>query len=97
VLSVRVSDTPGLSGVILEDDDTPGNEIRAVALISKSFLALGKEELPTFLNSGASDTMFVKQNAFTTYQATSPRSGDSAKAIDGTSKLLAKAQWPKDT
>jgi hypothetical protein len=53
-----------------------------MALVSKGFRAFREGAIPTFLDSGASDTMFVTRDAFLTYQVTTPRSGDSAKAID---------------
>jgi hypothetical protein len=77
-----VPDTPGISGVILDADDIPDADIPTVALISKGFWAFKGGNIPTFLDSGASDTMFVAREAFTEYKATTPHSGNSAKAID---------------
>jgi hypothetical protein len=79
-LSVYLSNTPGQSGVIIDDDpiSTPSK-----ALISKAFLSFGKGEVPTFMDSGASDTMFVSRKAFTDYKPIESRVGDSAKAVDG--------------
>ena len=54
-----------------------------MALISKGFQDFGKGKVPTFMDSGASDTMFILRDAFTEYQSVAPRIGDSAKAIDG--------------
>jgi Integrase core domain/GAG-pre-integrase domain len=53
-----------------------------VALISKGFQGFGKG-IPTFLDSGASDTMFVSKEIFTEYAPVTSRIGDSAKAIGG--------------
>jgi hypothetical protein len=41
------------------------------------------EKRPTFMDSGASDTMFVSRDDFVDYKATAFRTGDSAKATDG--------------
>jgi hypothetical protein len=54
-----------------------------MALISKGFQDFEKGKVPTFLDSGASDTMFVSKDAFTEYKSLSTRVGDSAKADDG--------------
>ncbi len=68
----------GDSGVLLhEHDPSP------IALVNKGFQGFTKTEIPTFMDSGASDTMFVSKEAFTEYMATAPRTGDTAKAVDG--------------
>jgi hypothetical protein len=79
VLSALNSQTPGQSGVLIEGvpSDTP------VALISQGFQGFRKGEAPTFMDSGASDTMFVEREAFTEYKLITPRKGDSAKADGG--------------
>ena len=79
VLSARVPATPGQSGVLLDDLIDPP----AVALISQGFQSFEKGKIPTFMDSGASDTMFVSRDAFTEYKPVSSRVGDSAKAKDG--------------
>src|ERR1700678_1005050 len=78
VLSVRVSDTPGQSGVLI---DAPTN-YPPMGLISKGFQTFGKD-IPTFMDSGASDTMFVSRDMFDEYTPIESRIGDSAKAIGG--------------
>jgi gag-polypeptide of LTR copia-type len=81
VLSARLPnhDVPGQSGVLIDiSTDYP-----PMALISKGFHDLGNGKVPTFMDSGASDTMFVSRDVFTEYQPVSSRMGDSAKAIDG--------------
>src|SRR5271168_4224280 len=78
VLSVRVSDAPGKSGVLI---DAPTN-YPPMGLISKGFQNFGKE-IPTFMDSGASDTMFVSREMFNKYTPIESRVGDSAKAIGG--------------
>jgi len=78
VLSVQVPETPGQSGVLI---DIPTND-PPIVLISKGFQIFGKE-VPTFLDSGASDTMFISKDVFTEYTPVTSRIGDSAKAVDG--------------
>jgi hypothetical protein len=64
VLSALAPQTPGQSGVLIEGvpSDAP------VALISQGFQSFGKGKIPTFMDSGASDTMFVAREAFTEYR-----------------------------
>lgn len=40
------------------------------------------------MDSGASDTMFVSRGAFTEYQPITPRTGDSAKAVNGSFEIV---------
>ena len=84
VLSARVLDTPGQSGVLLDDPINPP----AVALISQGFQNFERGKIPTFMDSGASDTMFVSRDAFTEYKSVSSRVGDSAKAKDGNFEIV---------
>ena len=58
------------------------------ALISKSFQNFEKGKIPTFLDSGASDTMFVSREAFSEYKSINSRIGDSAKAKDGSFEII---------
>jgi hypothetical protein len=51
-----------------------------MALISKRFQSFQKEKVLTFMNSGASNTMFVSRDAFMEYKPIVPRNGDLAKA-----------------
>ena len=86
VLSARVTDIPRNLGIVLDDDwdkYTP-----PVALISKSFHAFNNGKIPIFMDSGTSDTMFVSRDAFDIYKVMQPRSGDSAKAIDGEFEIV---------
>ena len=84
VLSARVPDTPGNSGVLVHEEETSSDQdIDPIALVSRSFRDFGKEKTPTFMDSGASDTMFVSRDAFVEYKVIPPRTGDSAKADDG--------------
>ena len=84
VLSARIPDTPGHSGVLIGVliDRPP------MALISKGFENFQKGKVPTFMDSGASDTMFVSKDAFTEYKPITPRVGDSAKAVDGNFEII---------
>ena len=82
VLSAWVPDTPGNSEIVVDDGDDE------VALISKSFQDFNGGKLPTFMDSGASDTMFVSKDDFDNYKPTPPRSGESAKAVDGDFEIL---------
>ena len=43
-----------------------------MALISKGFESFGKGRIPTFMDSGASDTMFISREAFTEYKPIPP-------------------------
>ena len=83
VLSAIVPDTQMNLGVIVEDE----TEVTK-ALVSKSFQTFSDGKVPTFIDSGASDTMFVSRADFTAYKLTPPRSGDSTKAVDGTFDIV---------
>ena len=73
-----------MSGVLIDDDNHP------VALISKGFQKFQKGKVPTFMDSGASDTMFISRDSFKDYKSVTPRSGDSAKAVDGNFEIIGK-------
>ena len=64
--------------------DTPS----PVALVSRGFKVFGTDKVPTFMDSGASDTMFVSRDAFVEYQAITPCKGDSAKAVDSDFEII---------
>jgi GAG-pre-integrase domain len=92
VLSAQTFTTPGQSGVIV---DTP-LDYPSMALVSKSFQVFGKGKLPTFLDSGASDTMFVSKESFVDYKPIKSRVGNSAKAKDGDFEIVGEGnvvQW----
>ena len=96
VLSARISSTSGQSGILIDGvvPEQSGTliddliDLPHTALISKGFQTLGKGKVPTFMDSGASDTMFVSKNAFSEYQPITPRTGDSAKAVDGNFEIV---------
>ena len=90
VLSVTVDAEPGTSGVILETE----NE-RVTALISHGFNSFQQGKTPTFLDSGASDTMFISRKDFDEYVSTSSRTGDSAKAKDGNFDIIGEGKVTK--
>jgi hypothetical protein len=78
------SATPGQSGVLIKDE----MGLPTMALISKGFQGFQKGKVPTFLDSGASDTMFVSRDSFVEYQPLSSHVGDSAKAMDGGFEII---------
>ena len=83
VLFAMAFSTGGESGVILDGDESEEQQLPLVALISRSFASLGKGGIPTFIDSGTSDTMFVLKDTFSAYRNITPRSGNSMKAVDG--------------
>lgn len=58
------------------------------ALISQGFQTFQKGKIPTFMNSGASDTMFISRDAFGKYKPVVARVGNSAKADNGTFEIV---------
>ena len=90
VLSACIADTPGNTGVIVDNmgDAREAYDYTPEALVSKGFQSFGMEKIPTFLDSGASDTMFVSQDSFTDYRVIPTRVGDSAKAVDGSFEIV---------
>ena len=89
VLLAQVPASPGRSGVAIDSpSDGDGPEFPHKALISKGFQKFEKGKIPTFLDSGASDTMFVSRGAFTEYKPVTSRVGDSAKAKDGSFEII---------
>ena len=59
-----------------------------MALISKGFKKFQKEKVPLFMNSGASDIMFVSRESFNDYKPIIPHTGDLAKAVDSNFKII---------
>jgi GAG-pre-integrase domain len=92
-LSASIKGTSGRSGILIDDDDNPIIvpartddgliTIPSKALISKAFMSFGQGKVPTFMDSGASDMMFVSKGSFTDYKPIDTRVGDSAKAVNG--------------
>ena len=84
VLSAWTGITSGESGVIIDDFDYGNDEDGTpTAFISNHFRAFAGGKVPTFIDSGASDTMFVSRDDFVEYTPITSRTGDSAKAEDG--------------
>ena len=84
VLSAQNLDTPGRSGVLVDNAcvDSP------MALISQGFQNFQKGKIPTFMDSGASDTMFVLKDLFAEYKPVVARVGESAKADNGSFEII---------
>ena len=84
-LSAHIPGTPEQSGILINDvpDDFPH-----MALISKGFQSFEKGKVPTFMDSGASDTMFVSREVFMNYKPIQSRVGDSAKAENGRFEIV---------
>ena len=62
----------------------------AMVLISQGFQKFQKGKVPTFMDSGASDMMFVSRDVFTDYKSFTPRVGDLAKAEGGSFEIVSK-------
>ena len=56
VLSVQIPDTPGQSGVLIRDDL---DDLPHTALIGRAFQTFHDGKVPSFMDSGASDTIFI--------------------------------------
>ena len=75
---------PGQSGVVIKiSNDNPPK-----AFISKGFQRFENGKIPTFMDSGASDTMFVLRNVFTEYKLVVSCVGDSAKGENGNFEII---------
>ena len=77
VLSAQVANMPGESGVLIDGEQS------SMALISQGFQKFQKGKIPMFMDSGASNTMFVFRESFNDYKPITSCTGDSAKAVDG--------------
>ena len=86
VLSAQVPSSSEQSGILI---DVPTNHSPMV-LISQGFQTFQKGKIPTFMNSGTSNTMFVSREVFTEYKPITPCVGDSAKAENGNSEIISK-------
>jgi len=80
----------GSPGILIDDLDevVVDVEISSKAFISRTFGNFSPAEIPTFMDSGASDTMFVSKESFSEYRATPVRTGDSAKADDSDFEIV---------
>jgi hypothetical protein len=63
-------------------------DTHTTALVSRGFQDFREGAIPTILDLGASDTMFVARDTFMMYQKITPHSGDSAKAINGDFEII---------
>jgi hypothetical protein len=70
VLSATVPSGTGGSGVIVDDDDIMGSP--PVAMVSNNFQRFSEGKIPTFIDSGVSDTMFVSRDDFHVYRTVTP-------------------------
>ena len=59
-----------------------------MVLISKGFQNFQKGAVPTFMDSGVRNTMFVSRDVFTEYKLITPHTGDLAKAENGSFKII---------
>ena len=75
---------PGQSSILIDDPI----EYTHLALISKGFQSYRKGGIPTFLDSRASDTVFVLKEVFKEYKVIDLQVGDSAKAKDGSFDII---------
>jgi hypothetical protein len=92
-VTTRIPDTPGESGVLIHDDiHSCMDDTSYMGLITKGFQSFGKNKIPTFMDSGISDTMFVSKESFVKYKATPPHTGDLAKAVDGGFEIIGKGK-----
>ena len=85
VLSAWVTDSPGQSGILIDNDP---DDHPHMGLISRGFQSFDQGKVPTFIDSGASDTMFVSKDVFTDYKPIESRLGDYAKAKDGGFEII---------
>ena len=84
VLSAQTSYNPGQSGVLIGTSAS----FYPMALISSSFQTFQNGKVPTFMDSGASDTMFVSRDVFNEYKPVALRKGESAKATNGSFEII---------
>ncbi len=79
--------------ILVKDVKAPVNDIISpTVFISRGFNSFGSERVPTFLDSGASDNMFMSKGDFVEYKATTLHTRDSAKAIDGNFEIIREGQ-----
>ena len=78
--------------ILVEDIERSENGTTPTTFVSKGFHSFGSGGVPTFLDSGASDNMFVLRDDFMEYKATALCTGDSAKAVDGNFEIVGEGQ-----
>jgi hypothetical protein len=72
----------------MDDDPITPHYNPHMAFISKGFKSFENGKTPTFLDSGASDMMFVSKDDFSSYKSVPVRAGDSAKAENGGFEII---------
>jgi hypothetical protein len=88
-LSARLPNTPGQSGILIDEaPDLDPINYSSTALITKAYRGSDKGGALTYMDSGASDTMFISRDSFSDYKSIEPRLGDSAKAVDGGFEII---------
>lgn len=80
--------TPGQSGVLIEDLKADELSLPVMALISKGFQGFKKGKIPTFLDSGVSDMMFMSKDSFVDYTPILSCIGELAKATNGDFNII---------
>jgi len=88
--SLENGTSEGSPGILIDDldEDVVDIEISLKAFISRTFGNFGPAEIPTFMDSSASNTMFVSKESFSEYWATPVHTGDSAKADNGDFEIV---------
>ena len=84
VLSAHILDTPGQSGVLIDILIYQSSMV----LISQGFQTFQKGKVHTFMDSRASDTMFISRDLFIDYRLITPRLGNSAKAKNSNFEIV---------
>ena len=93
VLLAQTPNTSGHSGILINTT----NDYLTKALISKGFQNFQKGKIPTFMDSGATNTMFVSKEVFKEYKPVTPHAGDSAKAENGGFESVGEGNDTKST
>jgi len=92
VLSAHVvlqdQDKPSESGIMFDDKTVVDIDTSPKVFVSQALKSFSPNMIPTFMDSGASDTMFVSRDVFADYKATALRTGDLAKATDGSFDIV---------
>ena len=81
---MQTPDKPSQSGILIGIPD----KAYPMALVSKGFQKFQEGKILTFMDSGASDTMFISKDAFIDYKSIIPHKGNSAKAENGGFEII---------
>ena len=74
---IPVCDEDMISGVEVGEEEELTNidvDLSPRAFVGTHFLSFGTRTMPTFMDSGTSDTMFISRDAFIEYKPTAVRS-----------------------